>query len=64
MSLLTLETAVPKDKLRAVRAYGGFPLQASQVVKGIEAQLHARPEHAHAHDAASVSRANGGGVRV
>ncbi|HEY4013400.1 MAG TPA: 2-oxoacid:acceptor oxidoreductase subunit alpha [Polyangiaceae bacterium] len=64
MSLLTLETAVPKEKLRAVRAYGGFPLQASQVIKGIESQLHARPEHAHPHDAASPARANGGGARV
>ncbi len=38
-SLLVLETAVHKEKLRSVRAYGGFPLQASQVVEGITAQL-------------------------
>jgi 2-oxoglutarate ferredoxin oxidoreductase subunit alpha len=67
MSLLTLETAVPKEKLRAVRAYGGFPLQAAQVVKGVESQLHARPERADAHahaDAATPARANGGGARL
>ena len=33
-SLLVLETAVPKEKLRSVLAYGGFPLQAAQVVEG------------------------------
>jgi 2-oxoglutarate ferredoxin oxidoreductase subunit alpha len=33
-SLLILETTVPKDKLRSILAYGGFPLQATQVVKG------------------------------
>jgi 2-oxoglutarate ferredoxin oxidoreductase subunit alpha len=38
-SLLTLETAVAKEKLRSVREYGGFPLQASQVVAAIEANL-------------------------
>jgi len=35
-SLLALETSAPKEKLRSVRAYGGFPLQAAQVVQGIE----------------------------
>jgi 2-oxoglutarate ferredoxin oxidoreductase subunit alpha len=35
-SLLILETATPKDKLLSIRAYGGFPLQAAQVVRGIE----------------------------
>jgi len=34
-SLLLLETPVPKDKLRSIRAYGGFPLQATQVVEGV-----------------------------
>jgi len=38
-SLLILETAVRKKVLRSVRAYGGFPLQADQVVKGILGQL-------------------------
>ncbi|HEY8520326.1 MAG TPA: 2-oxoacid:acceptor oxidoreductase subunit alpha [Gammaproteobacteria bacterium] len=36
-SLLTLETPLPKEKLRSVLAYGGFPLQARQVVEGIRA---------------------------
>jgi 2-oxoglutarate ferredoxin oxidoreductase subunit alpha len=34
-SLLVLETAAPKEKLRSVLAFGGFPLQAKQVVDGI-----------------------------
>lgn len=36
-SLLVLETSVPNatEKLRSVRAYGGFPLQAAQVVRGV-----------------------------
>ncbi len=38
-SLLVLETAVPKDKLRSILAYGGFPLQAAQVVKGVMSQV-------------------------
>ena len=41
-SLLTLETRVPKDKLRSVLAYGGFPLQATQVVDGVESQVRSR----------------------
>jgi 2-oxoglutarate ferredoxin oxidoreductase subunit alpha len=35
-ALLVLETGAPKEKLRSVLAYGGFPLQAAQVVRGIE----------------------------
>ncbi len=38
-SLLTLETGVRKDQLFSVRAYGGLPLQADQVVGGILHQL-------------------------
>ena len=38
-SLLTLETAVPKHKLKSMLVYGGFPLSASHVVKGILNQL-------------------------
>jgi 2-oxoglutarate/2-oxoacid ferredoxin oxidoreductase subunit alpha len=38
-SLLTLETCVPKNRLRSVLAYGGFPLSARHVVDGIESQL-------------------------
>ena len=34
-SLLTLETAVPKEKLKSVLSYSGFPLSAAHVVKGI-----------------------------
>jgi 2-oxoglutarate ferredoxin oxidoreductase subunit alpha len=35
-ALLTLETGVPKEKLRSVLFYGGFPLSASQVVDAIQ----------------------------
>ncbi len=38
-SLLVLETSAPKSKLLSVLAYGGFPLQAAQVVKGVRSQL-------------------------
>ena len=38
-SLLVLETAAPKEKLHSVLAYGGFPLQATQVVEGVLAKL-------------------------
>jgi 2-oxoglutarate ferredoxin oxidoreductase subunit alpha len=38
-SLLLIETAVPKDKLRSVLAYSGFPLSARNVVEGIVGQL-------------------------
>jgi 2-oxoglutarate ferredoxin oxidoreductase subunit alpha len=38
-SLLTLETCVPKDRLRSVLVYGGFPLSARHVVEGITRQL-------------------------
>jgi 2-oxoglutarate ferredoxin oxidoreductase subunit alpha len=38
-SLLTLETHASKEKLQSILAYGGFPLQASQVTKGIVDQL-------------------------
>jgi 2-oxoglutarate ferredoxin oxidoreductase subunit alpha len=34
-ALLTLETSVPKEKLRSVLVYGGFPLSARHVVEGI-----------------------------
>jgi len=43
-SLLTLETAVFKRRLRSVLVYGGFPLSAQHVVDGITAQL-LNPEH-------------------
>ena len=38
-TLLTIETAVPKEKLRSVLAWGGFPLQARQVTESIAAQV-------------------------
>jgi 2-oxoglutarate ferredoxin oxidoreductase subunit alpha len=38
-SLLTLETDAPKDRLRSVLVYGGFPLSARHVVDGILKQL-------------------------
>jgi 2-oxoglutarate/2-oxoacid ferredoxin oxidoreductase subunit alpha len=38
-SLLTLETAVPKEKLRSVLVYGGFPLSSRHVVQGILSQI-------------------------
>jgi 2-oxoglutarate/2-oxoacid ferredoxin oxidoreductase subunit alpha len=40
-SLLTLETCVPKNRLRSVLAYGGFPLSARNVVDGIVKHLEA-----------------------
>jgi 2-oxoglutarate/2-oxoacid ferredoxin oxidoreductase subunit alpha len=38
-SLLVLETAAPKEKLKSILAFGGFPLQASQVVQGVKKGL-------------------------
>jgi 2-oxoglutarate ferredoxin oxidoreductase subunit alpha len=38
-SLLTIETQVPKDRLRSVLVYGGFPLSARHVVDEIRRQL-------------------------
>lgn len=43
-SLLTLETCVPKNRLRSVLAYGGFPLSARNVIDSVVKQLEA--EHA------------------
>jgi 2-oxoglutarate ferredoxin oxidoreductase subunit alpha len=40
-TLLTVETAVSKEKLRSVLAYGGFPLSSRSVVDGITSQLEA-----------------------
>jgi 2-oxoglutarate/2-oxoacid ferredoxin oxidoreductase subunit alpha len=34
-SLIALETSVPKDKLESLLFYGGYPLSAGQVVKGL-----------------------------
>jgi 2-oxoglutarate ferredoxin oxidoreductase subunit alpha len=38
-SLLTLETNVPKEKLRSVLVYGGFPLSARHVIDGVIEEL-------------------------
>jgi 2-oxoglutarate/2-oxoacid ferredoxin oxidoreductase subunit alpha len=38
-SLLTLETCVPKNRLRSVLVYSGFPLSARHVIDGILNQL-------------------------
>jgi len=43
-SLLVLETAAPKDKLKSVLQFGGFPLQATQVVTSIIRQLGGHPQ--------------------
>ena len=40
-ALLTLESSVLKRQLRSVIAYGGFPLQAQQVIDGITTQMKA-----------------------
>jgi 2-oxoglutarate ferredoxin oxidoreductase subunit alpha len=38
-ALLTLETSVPKEKLRSVLVYGGFPLSARHVIDSITSQM-------------------------
>ncbi|HVT06404.1 MAG TPA: 2-oxoacid:acceptor oxidoreductase subunit alpha, partial [Polyangia bacterium] len=38
-TLLTMETRAPKEKLKSVLIYGGFPLSARHVIDGITAQL-------------------------
>ena len=38
-SLITIETNVPKEKLRSVLVYGGFPMSAKRVIDGIVSQL-------------------------
>jgi 2-oxoglutarate ferredoxin oxidoreductase subunit alpha len=42
-SLITLETNVPKEKLKSLLFYGGFPLSAGQVVEGFLSAM-GRPE--------------------
>jgi 2-oxoglutarate ferredoxin oxidoreductase subunit alpha len=37
-SLILLETRARKESLRSIRAYGGFPLQARQVIEGVLSQ--------------------------
>ena len=38
-SLLTLETGVPKEKLRSILVYGGFPLSTQHVVDGVTKEV-------------------------
>jgi 2-oxoglutarate ferredoxin oxidoreductase subunit alpha len=38
-SLLVLETCVPKEKLRSLLIYGGFPLSAGHVIDGVKREL-------------------------
>jgi 2-oxoglutarate/2-oxoacid ferredoxin oxidoreductase subunit alpha len=38
-SLLTLETAVSKEKLRSILYYAGLPMSSSIIVDGILAEL-------------------------
>ena len=45
-SLLTLETSVPKDRLRSILVYGGFPLSAQHVIEPIAAQVEPVLHHA------------------
>ncbi len=45
-SLLVLETAVPKDRLRSILVYGGFPLSARHVVEPIAAVVPPEPQPA------------------
>ena len=37
--LLILETPVDKSRLKSIVAYGGFPLQANQVIDGVTKHL-------------------------
>jgi len=41
-TLILNETSVARDKLRSVRVYGGFPLSASHVLKGITINTEAK----------------------
>jgi 2-oxoglutarate ferredoxin oxidoreductase subunit alpha len=45
-SLLILETSAPKEKLRSILIYGGFPLSASHVLEAIAAQKEEEEPHA------------------
>ena len=47
-SLIALETDVPKEKLRSLLFYGGFPLSADQVVEGFLAAI-GKPDGGTAH---------------
>ena len=38
-TLLVAETSVPKEKLKSLLVYGGFPLSARHVVEGVTAKV-------------------------
>jgi 2-oxoglutarate ferredoxin oxidoreductase subunit alpha len=41
-TLILNETSVPREKLRSILSYGGFPLSASQVLKGVATHTEAK----------------------
>jgi len=41
-TLLTMETSAPKEKLKSILVYGGFPLSSRHVIDGVTAQLEQR----------------------
>jgi 2-oxoglutarate ferredoxin oxidoreductase subunit alpha len=43
-SLLTLETAVEKSKLRSLLHYDGLPISSAFIVEGILAEVQSRPK--------------------
>lgn len=51
-SLLLLETCVPKERLRSVLVYGGFPLSARHVVDSVMLQLQQSAQLSEAHTTA------------
>lgn len=38
-ALLTLETSVPKEKMKSLRFYGGLPLSAKQVIEAVQNEV-------------------------
>ena len=57
-SLLTLETRVPKEKLRSLLHYSGLPISSEFIVKGVLAEIepkNRKPEMA-------VAKSSGGAV--
>jgi len=45
-SLLVIETGAPKEKLRSITIYGGFPLSASRVIEAIQSGV-GQPDAVH-----------------
>ncbi len=46
-ALLVLETRVSKEKITSILPYGGFPLQAAQVVSGVKKKLASKAHVSH-----------------